>query len=105
MSEARFTPGPWLSLNMQKADPLGGKRWEVWVDTLSVARISGGFSKPDSSEAEANAHLIAAAPDLFAALEALREHHCDGVCYADEDHTTVLAQVAAALARARGETP
>jgi hypothetical protein len=64
----------------------------------------------DQDEANANAHLIAAAPDLFEALEDLaglaRAAMLDanrGGCEYEVDGE--LADARAALAKARGETP
>jgi hypothetical protein len=89
------TPGPW------KADGL-----EVCGDgqTVAVAEVirrdhfESGFS-----EAKTNAHLIAAAPDMFEALEALVEAVMDD----DPCEAFPIAKHAgrAALAKARGEQP
>ena len=51
------TPGPW------RADGL-----RVWRMIYEVATVNAGAIEPDEV-ALANAHLIAAAPDLLAALE------------------------------------
>ena len=56
-------------------------------------------------ETKANAHLLAAAPILHAALLVLRAHHCSGECDSSEesDHASVMEIVRFALASARGE--
>ena len=107
MTEAEFTPGPWSAYidegaciiqsdssgfavadaNKGSAHPLSDEWDKEWVAELDA-------------QAEANAHLIAAAPDLYAALEAIIswDHQLDGP-YAWE----ALEQAKAALAKARGE--
>ena len=53
----------------------------------------------------ANARLIAAAPDLLAALIAFDDafsHYCEGDLYSDE--VSALYQARAAIAKATGET-
>jgi hypothetical protein len=58
--EGGHTPGPWIH---ETEDAWG----TVWADK-PVARVIG-----DSAEAEANARLIASAPDLLEALKGLLE--------------------------------
>jgi hypothetical protein len=60
----------------------------------SVNRRKGGRSR-DDAEAIANAHLIAAAPTLYLALENI-------LSWTDEDATAAAAREA--LAKARGES-
>jgi hypothetical protein len=65
-----------------------------------IAMIAdGGNDCPPRGEAIANMHLIAAAPELFEALDQLLDDMRDGlhVCQAAKD------QAKAALAKARGE--
>lgn len=58
--------------------------------------LAGGFKLPDIGEAEANAHLIAAAPEL---LEALLRCKFDSLNMSLDD----VAFCRAAIAKARGE--
>lgn len=72
MSE--FTSGPW-AVSKQKARRVTASGVVI---CNAVLRNQGGpkhkaFLK-DEHEAEANANLIAAAPDMYAALVALRPH-------------------------------
>ena len=60
---AKHTPGPWF---VRK----GGSAWgnfSIDGDVFFIAETIGGLDK----EEKANAHLIAAAPDLLEALRAL----------------------------------
>lgn len=96
MNEAKHTPGPWRACgDSVKA----GSRFNV-----CPCVTAGGSAKGMIDEREvtyANARLIAAAPDLLAALRAAKvrlqfaERHID--C-ADE-----LATASAAIAKATGE--
>lgn len=99
MSTAQFTPGPWEARDTCSQQ----ERWVVGADhpysdshKLAVAR---------EIETEANARLIAAAPELYEALDELTRsfrliYEVNGD---DPDHTTVFPKAAAALAKARGE--
>ena len=75
MSESnKFTPGPWTNMPRMECVPICGQH-EVG---LSIGFITS--SNPDRmAEGKANATLIAAAPDLLEALDALvkinEDHH------------------------------
>lgn len=105
-SEPKFTPGPWFPHPPSNAnrrdwgvtalapyDPsVGAKRRIAWVGNAS-AQVSA-----ITAEIEANANLIAAAPDLYAALsDALKA----GIIDIDDEPEKARA----VLAKARGETP
>lgn len=99
MSEPKWTPGPWFidtaprmaSLSVRAA---GRPIASIWC------REGGGFrvTKESQFEGEANARLIAAAPELYEALEAFRPF------FEGDDHPK-CKQMRAALAKASGETP
>jgi hypothetical protein len=93
MSEPKFTKGPW-QVQFRPGD-LGPK--VVARDGSPVA--SDLWFREKSVEDDANAHLIAAAPDLYAALDAC----LDLIHNAGESHTVLFDQVVSALAKARGE--
>jgi hypothetical protein len=62
-----YTPGPWV---MKQNGPM------VWVESsrhtvCSFYRQGAGFAPSVSMDSEANARLIAAAPDLLEALKAV----------------------------------
>lgn len=87
MGEIKHTPGPW---ECHPDDLAEGLYW-VLPEATTVA------------EDEANAHLIAAAPEMKEALEALisvmETTECDRLFRAD------YAKAKAALAKANGERP
>lgn len=103
MSETRFTPGPWEVM-------LGhGGRWFIRVVKHSTPYIA---EQMDSTN-PANADLIAAAPDLYAALEkcarALRHYEhvfnqlYDGATRSYPAGVDAEKLAMAVLAKARGE--
>jgi len=87
------TPAPWVACNVGDYGDYDGRCRVILGDDLRIAVTLG-----DHDEGEANARLIAAAPDLLEALEATRI-----VLAEHEPHPLpVLAQVLAAIARAKG---
>ncbi len=98
MSETKFTPGPWAKDKYGQLKNPDGNPVDVWGCGLSIASRS--------TETEANAALIAAAPDLYAALEELDEVFCTQADTRDERTRARKALIAAraALAKARGES-
>jgi hypothetical protein len=83
---AGFTPGPW-----EAERSVMGCRSIVAGETL-IASV-------EDAPQVANARLIAAAPDLYAAAEVV-----DRLMSGEQlNKTSVLAKVRAALAKARGE--
>lgn len=109
MAETRWTPGPWC-VEAQNAS--------VWTEDgmLQVAHclsVPGVGMVWDRDELHANARLIAAAPELYAALEWITHVAC-GVSKAGPDevgdarlrpgeYEAAIAAAIAALAKARGE--
>ena len=100
MGEAKFTPGPWVTKQAISADNVGGFDWCVTQvgDTKIIAevfqRVGGVQGFWDDRPVEANAHLIAAAPNLYEALKAV---------ISVADRKTVEFDLAhAALAKAEG---
>lgn len=90
MSE--HTPGPWTAIQVE------GGEWTIWREGTNhfVTETTGTMAT------EANARLIAAAPDLLEALEALVDP-CD--CYGRErgDHSVLCNRARDAIAKARGQ--
>lgn len=64
MSDAKHTPGPWEACDAGDYSDYDGKCRVILGDDLRIAVALG-----DHAENDANARLIAAAPDLLAALE------------------------------------
>jgi hypothetical protein len=88
MSESKHTPGPWAvhsifpnvvvpydqssrSLGASEDEDADRKRYAVPIATAERDKMSGFSHERTREEAEANARLIAAAPDLLAACEAM----------------------------------
>jgi len=101
MTEAQHTPGPW-----PLSETGDGKRYVIGEGLVSGPKgyeVAEVYSDDcDPAEAIANARLIAAAPDLLAALERLvpadfHEHPDD---FMDDWH-----QAVAAIVRAKGRRP
>jgi hypothetical protein len=90
MSDTKFTPGPWSVADWM----IVGGNGEY------VARMTWDNEEP-------NARLIAAAPDLFLALQAAAEY-LDGIpesaAGGDDDAVRIARNAFAALAKARGES-
>ena len=100
MAETRFTPGPWEYDGMVTDDH--GHGWFVRPCAARTISVEGRTDE----EADANAHLIAAAPDLYNALNRIMDYAHTGASVKDiipEDQPQFIAAYAA-LAKARGET-
>jgi hypothetical protein len=89
---ADFTPGPWT---LEEREGCGGYRLED-LDGCHIAYLEATqfVDEREDPEQEANCRLIAAAPDLYAALERIL-----GDCAHD---AKIYGTVTDALAKARG---
>lgn len=101
MTETKFTPGPWEAGRADVASIVDGVD-SKWIyaggDYCAIAsgRVTGSWET-----VMANAHLIAAAPELYHKLAAVRK-------WMDEDdlgpwEAVFCAEIDALLAKARGE--
>jgi hypothetical protein len=103
MSAPAFTPGPWHVLPEEENKPYVRVRGTRLGERYKIANALSGESEMERSEAAANAQLIAAAPDLYEAMEAI----CGMLASHDGKPTTagdVFKIAEATLAQARGET-
>ena len=95
MSETRFTPGPWRIVR--------------YCEDIEIANVADLLHFYGGETAEANAALIAAAPELYAALEAMVARFDEYNAHYIYDGNGViparpeLDKARAALAKARGE--
>ena len=87
-----------------------GQTW-VYIRPESLTR-NGEWHWPDEQEQLANAHLIAAAPDMATVLEYYADQLCEGFCkdlpqagtyHPEMDLDCSGCRARAALAKARGE--
>jgi hypothetical protein len=95
--KTEFTPGPWvIDWNVSRLDVFSADAATL-VATLQRSMMSPGID----STAKANARLIAAAPDLYDALQACHE----AMQYMSEYDIPINlpGKVEAALNKARGE--
>ncbi len=93
MNTAKHTPGPWYPHCAEADHCLSSSVWGAEPGN-QVAVIGG--KKLD--EMNANAHLIAAAPAMYAALKLVMEMDRTNIC--DE----AIVCIAGALAQAEGRT-
>lgn len=93
------TPGPW-----QYSFEGGTVAFIVEADGTTVAKISTTENSTAHSALPANARLIAAAPDMLEALEAivksLADHDDEGMI----EHAQQMIDARAAIAKAKGKT-
>jgi len=101
------TPGPWVVSDTNDEG-------DVYVSQTAKAGLYVAialdplYSSEPTTEANANANLIAAAPDLLEACERIAELDCtDGYTLADSEYPALwdaLHVARAAIAKARGES-
>lgn len=110
MSAAKHTPGPWAYDGHSRIDALQFRKptgmklknddgtEHEYIDGLVALPYSCG--EPETREA--NALLIAAAPDMFQALESIKEMARTG--RHEEDFDAIYGRAEAAIAKATGAT-
>lgn len=101
-SEARHTPGPWNAQGFRVREAHRDFSHGIWKEGVRLALVN---CRPlrNRSEEEANARLIAAAPDLLAALRlaCLVMAKGNGLSYQDrrEAHEACINAIAKAEGR------
>jgi hypothetical protein len=115
MTDTKFTPGPWtfnasekwpfgmsIEPNITRIDRIASSTAQNTLDDL---RSAVGFKPHEQEEIvdmiktqEANAHLIAAAPDLYEALEDVADLYQN-----TSDENSIALKIRNALAKARGD--
>lgn len=82
-----FTPGPWTYDRRRGVRGPTGER--ILVDGVSLPT----GNHPDAKEAEANACLLAAAPDLLEALRAIASYEAAPGLLTREDLMTTITEL------------
>lgn len=105
----KFTPGPWIG-DLHHLSKYGARDYAFIYDTSqnTIAAAIVGTEGYIDEQGRANVRLIAATPDLYAALERLTRKYMNSIAAYGNDLKAVsedLAPFYAALRRARGETP
>ena len=96
MSAKKHTPGPWLARGYDVLKPAG--RFVAYTGpTHTTPEI---YPQSCKLEDEANARLIAAAPDLLDALKLALE--CGDACGMDAAYPSARAEIVEAIAKAEG---
>lgn len=99
------TPGPWVSVVYPPGSCLDedGQDLCAYIDSADTGQsVAHVFCEQDLSLRDANARLIAAAPDLLGALKQLRSWQ-GGKTRLRRDEKVLLQIANAAIAKATGE--
>lgn len=105
-SKPKFTPGPWVAPN-EMGNLVLTK--EDWTHGLYKGCMQIVITPCDTKQTEANAHLIAAAPEMYDALEvaAAELEQCepnDEYPEMQMAYRNIMGQIKSALKKARGES-
>ena len=112
MNDAKFTPGPWEVVNVVDVFTMSGAAnnsgvmadsvdgWQIADCSVGRTFVGGELIELGFKEQAANARLIAAAPELYEALEKATML-LDGVGFQSSDEYQAAMH---ALAKARGES-
>ena len=118
MSETKFTPGPWRVIRTGPCGPASERFWvgkdapnPEWRGPSSIGdavqnmdHVFEGNGR-DTGEAKANAHLIAAAPEMFSALEIIIKSHDESIQRGGDGLLTYdqVREARLAISKAKGE--
>lgn len=97
MTQSKHTPAPW-SVG-ERITGKGFERSTVYGETLIAEVYSQAFK--DIENEKANAHLIAAAPELLKALQDVLPHVANN--YSSISRQRILKPLKEAIAKAKGE--
>lgn len=101
---SNHTQGPWETIDGAEVYPTSGQ-----TSYCPLARIVGPWSESaiyvNAAEARANGRLIAAAPELLAALEECAVRLREWIELDDEDELALCRRAFDAIKKARGEQP
>lgn len=100
MSKAKFTPGPWRKC--VGAATVSTPKSAAESEDLEYINCEDTGST--DAESEANAHLIAAAPDLYAFIERIANPNQNGDP-TDRAYAHLRDEARQLIAKARGEQP
>ena len=108
MSETKWTPGPWEVCDLSIRDGVPVHEITSLHDSCWIAQVQDHRNCSGTLPGSANAHLIAAAPELYEALEALvpfaiGSWHIEPIDGAFEGAMQRVKSARAALRKARGE--
>jgi hypothetical protein len=90
---SKYTPGPWEYIGGLHGNAIG---WFVKVSSNRIISVEGRTG----NEATANAHLVAAAPELLEALESIENHWSSGNFSRKPE---LWKKMKTAIAKARGD--
>jgi len=108
-AKPKWTPGPWTSVPARKivdgiVDYIGAVDYGIAADVGGkkeiIAEAFGQVSKDEFTPAVGNANIIAAAPELYEALEKITNYYLPPV---NPEFAEVWNAARAALRKARGE--
>lgn len=121
MSKPRHTPAPWEAFNLEGKyfpsvyigqeikylDGSGSRRCSIVInDGNSPEATELGISCVTMETCQANAHLIAASPDMYAALQAwIQWVDSDDTLLTTERENEMIEAMRLALAKAKGVKP
>lgn len=96
-----YTKGEWTC---HPIDGTEGRVWDAETTETVIATVSLSYDTlENTSQTEANAHLIASAPDMYEALKEI-EHLCSGSAFRqDTDQQIIAGKCFSALAKAEGK--
>lgn len=96
---SRHTPGPWhWDSDPVKNDPFDRRRYRVCATGKTITQIYYSSYEGGPTNAEADARLIAAAPDMLQVLKFVRE------LWAQDDICAEVAAIDEAIATAEGRS-